>query len=153
MMQDAAGVLEGVEFALVGGDGDLLGAEFGLACRSRARAPETWGAACDVPAKPATPPPMPEELMAAPGASRSIALLLFEKQAILSADVEPSVQPKLMVPTFPSYTAPTPMAFEMHAGAPISPLLAELPADPTVRVPRARRAPTAWVRASVNDDA
>ena len=38
----------------------------------------------------------------APGARRSTAVLLFEKQVILSAAVVDSVQPKLMAPTFAS---------------------------------------------------
>src|SRR5262249_35710103 len=113
----------------------------------RAAAAAAWGEAWEVPRKVEVPPPMPDEVMGAPGARSSTLLELFEKQATSSRLVVASVHPKVTVPPSLSYTAPTATALEMQAGTPIwlaDPLLR---VEAKVMVPRARSALMAWARA------
>ena len=104
----------------------------GDADRSTAKAPATWGAAMEVPLMLENPPPGIEELMAVPGAKRSMKYALLEYAATKS----------------PLVVAPTVTAVEMHPGAPVALTYALFPEEITVAMPAERRLSMMALRAS-----
>src|SRR5262245_56429427 len=88
-----------------------------------ANAPETWGAAAEVPVPTAKPPPGTEEVMDSPGAKSDKNGATLEKVETTSAFV----------------VEPTLTALEMHAGAAIAPVNPSLPDATTVATPSDRR--------------
>src|SRR5262245_30632456 len=96
------------------------GVVLGRSCSRSAAQAATSGAAWDVPKNVDVPPPMPVDVVGAPGANRSVVALLLVKQVTWSAAVAASVQPRIVTgPTFESQTAPTDVAFWLQAGAAI----------------------------------
>ena len=87
-----------------------------------AQAPVTWGAAIDVPLFNPYESPGTDEFIEEPGARSETKEAMFENHEIASADV----------------VAPTLMAVEMHAGAPIALVYALFPDEITVATPADR---------------
>src|SRR5262245_32958261 len=78
----------------------------GSFCLSKAHAPDTCAAACDVPTPTACPPPGIADVISTPGASRFKYGALLEFCQTLSTGTAP----------LPSPTAPTLTAVDMQAG-------------------------------------
>ena len=106
-----------------------VGDNSGLHWRSRAAVAAACGEACDVPEKAALPPPMPAEVITAPGATMSTRDVLLEKHVMVESLVSSSRQfanssPKTSLyvpelgraPRSPAYVAPTTMGAELQAG-------------------------------------
>ena len=108
-------------------------------CSSSAHAPETWGAAIEVPLLVSNPPPGMEELMPTPGARRSTREDMLELEAMLSP-----------AETVGFAVEPTVIALEMHAGAPTAFVKELLPDEITVAALMELRLSMAALRASVS---
>ena len=104
---------------------------------SRAQAPETWGAAMEVPLKRSNPSPGTDLWIARPGASRSRAWVLFEKLETCSR----------VVPSPASSAEPTLTTPEAQPGHSICMLAPPLPEVPTGAIPAERRLSTAALTA------
>jgi len=82
------------------------------------------------------PPPSSEDVIGAPGATRSVVVLLLEKQVTWSAAVVRSVQPwTVLAPTSASQTAPTESVFDKHAGVIMAAAAPSLPEPATTSTP------------------